>query len=193
MIFLKNSKIVGCVAIMSVLGCANRPQKVTELDKPRTSYTEEAESRDITNEAAKKSKAHNFVEINFNPRSAVLSDDAKTSLKKIIEEASQAGRITEILVLSWADQDFPSEKIQQLPKDQRQLAEKRNTVIETYMNTLRSGKVDTYNMAEQANILSKWFKTSDSQLKESLLEAGLPTTADSFRYPSKASHSVIFV
>ncbi len=54
-------------------------------------------------------------------------------------------------------------------------------------------EVDTYNMPKQPNAFSRWFNTSDARLKKSLVAEGLPTTADSLQYPSKASHSIVMV
>lgn len=53
--------------------------------------------------------------------------------------------------------------------------------------------VDTHNMAEKPNTLSKWFNTSDSQLTRAFLEAGLSTTKGSSRHEGKASRSVVIV
>jgi len=54
--------------------------------------------------------------------------------------------------------------------------------------------VDTYNMAQQPNVLSKWFNTTDNKLKNTLVAAGLRTTAsEPSASPHKASHALILV
>jgi hypothetical protein len=55
---------------------------------------------------------------------------------------------------------------------------------------MRNVNVNSYNMAERPSSFSKLFDTADSKLKNSLLEAGLSTTADKYDYASKASLSV---
>lgn len=184
---------VGILTLMSILGCGGSPQKVVEVEAPRTSFTEEAEGRSINNTAAREAKAHNFVEIKFAPGSASLSQHAKISLNAVIEQAKRDGKVEELIVLSWSDEEYPSKKLKKLPRVQRELAEKRNKAIESFVKETRSVDVDTYNMAEQPHAISKWFNTADSRLKNSLVAAGLPTTADDPQYPSKASHSVVFV
>ncbi len=198
MVFQKLSStkagLIGSVALFTALGCASSPQKVATADQPpRTAVTEELEGRSITNAAAREVRAHNFVEIEFNPGSSVLSESAKTSLKSIIEQARVDGKIDEVIVLSWADEEYPSASLKKLSKPQTELADKRNKAVKNYVKTIRSVDVDTYNMASQPNALSKWFNTTDNRLKDSFVAAGLPTTADSPQYPSKASHSVILV
>ena len=97
------------------------------------------------------------------------------------------------MVLSWSDYEYPSKNLKKLPKAQIDLAQKRNRSVESYIKSLKSVDIDAYNMAEQPNALSKWFNATDNKLKNALVSAGLPTTADDTQYPSKASHSVILI
>ena len=160
---------------------------------PRTSYTEEAEGRYVTNAAAKKIRAYNFVEVEFLPQSSNLSEQAKKEINETFQKAIWDGYIDNVSVLSWSDEEYPSKELKSLSKEDRQLAERRNTAIKNYLMTLKSVDVDTYNMAEQPSQLSKLFNTTDNQLKNSLIAAGLPTTADALQYPSKASHSLVLI
>jgi hypothetical protein len=48
-------------------------------------------------------------------------------------------------------------------------------------------------MAERPTAFSNLFNTADTKLKESMVTAGLSTTADSADYVNKASHSVIMI
>ena len=173
--------------------CSNAPTKVSEQSAPRTSYTEEAEGRYIANEAAKKIRAYNFVEVEFQPQSAELSDQAKKKISETFQKAIWDGYIDNVSVLSWSDTEYPSNDLKMLSKDDRKLAEKRNLAIKNYLVSLKSVDVDTYNMAERPSKLSKLFNTTDNQLKSSLVAAGLPTTADALQYPSKASHSLVLI
>jgi hypothetical protein len=175
------------------LGCATAPQKTSEPVKQNLSAQETSDSRHITNAAALESSAYNFVEVEFKPGSSTLTDNAKTSLSSVVEQARQQGKIDEVLILSWADQEYPSQSRMKLSKEQRALAEKRNGAIEHYVKSLRSVDVDKYNMAEQPTVFEKWFNTSDNKLKNSLISAGLPTTAASVEYPSKAKHAIVLV
>jgi hypothetical protein len=182
----------GLMPLLSIVSCATSPQRTSE-DKSKMAVTEAAEGRVVTNAAAVEAKAHDFVEIEFRPGSAELTDRAKASLASVVEQARRAGKIDEVIVLSWSDKEYPSNNLNKLSKPEIALAEKRNKVVEEYIKTVRDVKVDTYNMAERPNSISKWFNTTDNKLKNSFIAAGLPTTADSPKYPSKASHSVVLV
>jgi len=174
-------------ALIAVVGCANSPRKVTEAEK------KEAEGRYVTNKTAVEAEANNYVEIEFKPGTATLTDNAKTSLHSIVTQARQDGKIDEVIVLSWSDEEYPSKNQKKLPKAQRELAEKRNKMVEQYVKSMRDVDVNTYNMAERPTAFSSLFNTADSKLKESMVSAGLSTTADSADYVNKASRSVIMV
>ncbi|MDZ4663196.1 MAG: hypothetical protein SGJ18_16415 [Pseudomonadota bacterium] len=191
MVYQKYFLAIGFLALLTAMGCAGTPHKVTEAGKPKV--TEELAGGSPTNAAAREVKAHNFVEIEFKEGSATLTESAQSSVIAVIEQARRDGDIDEVIVLSWSDEEYPSKNLSKLPKKQRELAEKRNRAVESYVKKLKSVDVDSYNMAEQPNALSKWFNSTDSRLKGAFVAAGLPTTADSPQYISKASHSVILV
>lgn len=161
---------------------------------PDESTVENIDANRVTNSAANEAKAHDFVEIEFAPGSALLTPLSRISLQALLQQASASGDIDKVLVMSWADEEYPSKSIKKLSRPQRDLAEKRNAVVRNYLQAARVGlNVDTYNMAKQPNVLARMFNTTDSRLKKSLVDAGLPTTADELQYPSKASHAVILV
>ncbi len=180
-------------AILSLARCTNAPQKIAGSEKPRMTYVEEQEGRSITKAAAKEIMAHNFVEIDFPQTSSVLSKNAISSLDAAVEQARQQGNINQIIVLSWADNEYPSKKLNKLPKLQRTLAADRNKAVQKYFSATTNVDIQTYNMAERPNALSKWFNTTDTKLKNSLIAAGLPTTGDELQFPSKASHAVVLI
>jgi hypothetical protein len=188
MIKHKGMLTVGFLAMLATVGCSTEQQKVAQ-----ESNREAAENRVITNAAAVDAKADSFVEIKFKPGSSALTNNAKESLRSVVDQARTYGRIDDLIVLSWADQEYPSKSLKKLSVGQRNLADSRNKSIEEYVKSVRTVDVDAYNMAERPNVLSKWMNTSDAKLKDSFVAAGLSTTADENQYPSKASHSVILV
>ncbi len=190
--FYKNFLVPVAVGLL-VAGCSNSPKKTSDEGSARKSYTEDAEGRSISNAAAVEANAYNFVEIEFAPGTANLTASAKASLDAVLVQAHQKGVLDEAIVLSWADQEYPSNNLKKLSKRDRELADKRGKSVKDYVVSMSKIDVDTYNMAVQPNAVSKWFNTTDSRLKNSLMAAGLPTTADDPQYPSKAFHSVILV
>lgn len=189
MSFQKCLLAIELVALVTAIGCANTPQKVVATEKEK----QEAKDRYVTNTAAREAEASNYVEIKYKPGSATLTDNAKSSLNSVIKQAREEGKIDEVIVLSWADEEYPSKNLKDLPKSQSELAEKRNKSIEQYVKSMRDVDVNTYNMAERPTALSKLFNTADSKLKDTMVTAGLSTTENSADYVNKASHSIILI
>lgn len=173
------------VPVLTLLtSCAMRDHQSAMPQEGRTS---------VAKTVAQSSEAQDFVEIEFGLGSAILSDAAKSSLTSIVSKARRAGKLDEVIVLSWSDFEYPAKDAGTLPRGQRDLAGERNRAVKAYLQASPGVDVETYNMAEKPNTLSKWINTSDNQMKRSFLAAGLPTTADSPQYEGKASHSVILV
>lgn len=148
----------------------------------------------VTQAASQEANASYVVELKYKKGSSELTDESKARLNELVKTARAEGRLDEIKVLSWADQEYPSAQQKKLSEAQRDLATRRNDVVENYIDSMKwNVDVDTYNMAKQPNAFSRWFNTSDARIKKSLVAAGLPTTADSVQYPSKASHSIVMV
>jgi hypothetical protein len=187
MILKKTFMALEVAAFVTLVSCANSPHKVTQAEKKA------AEGRYVTNTTAREAEASTYVEIEYKPGSAMLTDNAKSSLNSVIEKGRQEGKIDEVIVLSWSDEEYPSKNLKNLPKAQGDLAAKRNQTVEQYVKSMRDVDVNTYNMAERPSAFSSLFNTADTKLKESMVSAGLSTTADSTDYVNKASHSVILI
>jgi hypothetical protein len=187
--FQKKILSIGFLSILLATGCSHE-KKVSQSE---SKTYEEAKSQATTASAASVAEAKNYVEIKFNEGSSSLSDTAKDSLRSVLNEARQVGKVDEVIVLSWADENYPSKELKKLSKQQRELANQRNKNIKEYLKMVRDVDVNSYNMAERPSAFSKLFNTADNELKNSMLEAGLSTTADKADYASKASHSVILI
>lgn len=161
--------------------------------QPRKSYTEEAEGEAISRRAAAEVNANLFVEIEFRQGSAGLTDKGKKSLQDLMQKSLERGKIDDIMILSWADNEYPSGNLKRLSKGQVKLAKERNTSVQQYVKSVADASIEQYNLAKQPGLFARWFNTADARLKNTLVAAGLPTTSDELQYPSKASHSVIIV
>lgn len=185
LLFKKNILTFASLAALFSTGCSH--------DKNVSKTYEETRSREATVAAARETEAKRYVEIEFNEGSTMLTERAKTALKSAVKDTPLSEKLDEVIVLSWADENFPSKDIKKLSKKQRDLADQRNKNVKEYVKGLRDVDVDSYNMAERPSAFSKLFNTADAELKNSMLEAGLSTTADKADYSSKASHSLIFI
>ncbi|MFZ4715420.1 MAG: hypothetical protein ACOYL6_16975 [Bacteriovoracaceae bacterium] len=192
MIFQKNFLTIGLSVLVLTVGCTNSGSKYSAHDHSRK-MNEEATGRNVNYKAAVEAGAHNYVQIDYKEGSSHLSDDAKSSLRNVVNEAKSEGKIDEVIVLSWSDENYPSKNLNKLSKEQRGLADRRNNNVKEYLKTLNKLDVDTYNMAERPSSLSKLFNTEDTKLKTSFIRAGISTNNDSNDYATKASHSVILI
>jgi PBP1b-binding outer membrane lipoprotein LpoB len=181
MFYLKKILAYELLVILIIVGCSDSSHKAT------------ADDNNFNNKTAKETASQNYVEIGFSQGSAVLTDSAKISLNSIIKQARQEDKADEVIVLSWSDKEYPSKRLKKLSKPQRELATKRNRNISKYVKSMKNIEIKTFNMAERPTAYSKLFETEDSRLKESLVSAGLSTTADSGNYMSKASRAVILL
>lgn len=188
----------GClVAVGMLAGCASKDKEMSSSavgsTEPRMSYTEQAEGAAISSAAAREADAHRFTEIQFEHGSAALTVGAMENLRNTILTSNSEGNLDEVIVMAWSDEELPAPGSQALPKAQRDLAKERGKSIERFVKKIKSVDVDSYNMAEKSGAVSKLFNTRDNRLKKTLVAAGLPTTADSLQYPSKASHAVVMI
>jgi hypothetical protein len=143
--------------------------------------------------AAERIDAHSFVEIKFPQNSWVLTEDSKGSIRNLMKlNRLDKNKLDQVIVLAWVDQEYPSEQKDKLSPKQLALAKKRNEVIAAFVKSIKNVTVETHSMAQQPSTVSDWLNTQDSKIKNSLVAAGLPTSADKMKFPSKASHALIF-
>jgi hypothetical protein len=143
---------------------------------------------------ASEEKAPFVTELSFRKNARTLSVDDQQQLDKLIRDARAHGEIDNIKVVTWADQEYPSTNAKKLSSAQRDLADRRNSEIKTYIHTVDSkADVDTYNMAERPGVLSELMNTSNARIKKALEASGIPNTDSGVKQPSKASKSIVMV
>jgi hypothetical protein len=117
------------LAFLLATGCSHE-KKVSQSE---TKSYEEAQSRATTAEAATEAGAKNYAEIKFDEGSSTLTDSVKKSLRSVLTEAKREGKVDEVIVLSWADENYPSKEVKKLSKEQRELANQRNKNVKDYL------------------------------------------------------------
>ncbi len=178
-----------------VVACASstKPSDTSSSDAPRVPYTTEQEGAAVSETTAEKIDAHSFVEIKFSKNSSKLNGESKESIRTLMTlNKMDKNKLDQVIVLAWADQEYPSEQKEKLSPKQVDLAKKRNEAISKFVKSIKNVTVETHSMAQQPSTVSDWLNTQDSKIKNSLVAAGLPTSADKMKYPSKASHALIF-
>ncbi len=192
-ILKKRIMVTALGGLMLTSGCGSVETKTADVDRSKPSLAEDVKGQSMMNSAILESNAYNFVQIGFAKGSSELTDSARVSLNSVIKQAVQAGKINEIVLMSWADEEYPSKNRNKLSQAERTLAKNRNAAVEAYLKKLSGADLDAYNMAEQPTAFSKWFNTPDTRLKNALVSAGLPTTAHATKAEGKASQSVILI
>ncbi len=165
------------------------------------SSTKKVESTVATREDSKKmdnrigyeNEASWYTELNFEKGSARLDQEDYTAIQDLVKKSMDAGRIDEIKIITWADQEYPSKNAKKLPSGQKQLADRRNERIKDFLKeSYPSLDVRVYNMAERPNALENLFQTSDARTKKTIESAGISYDPDHHsHYPSKASSTLI--
>lgn len=187
------------VSCAFLIACSSTAERSTEnLDQASTEarvpYTTEQEAVAVTESAAEKIDAHSFVEIKFVKGSTALTESSKDSIRNLVKlNKLDQNKLDQVIVLTWADQEYPSEEKEKLSPRQVNLAKKRAETISQFVKSFKKNiTVETHSMAQQPSLVSEWLNTQDSKIKNTLVAAGLPTSADKMKFPSKASHALIF-
>jgi hypothetical protein len=144
--------LVGCASSSSVKQTDNQVQSTTSPQ---------------VQSAASVTDATFVTELTFQPGSSKLTSAAKSRINELIRDAKASGKIEDIKVLSWADQEYPSEQAGKLSQAQRNLAEARTKEIRNHISAADNDiDVDAYNMAERPGAISRLMGTENAKLKK---------------------------
>lgn len=147
-----------------------------------------------TKSAASQANATFVTEVAFNEGSDALTNGSQQNLTDLISRAKSTGQIDEVKIVSWADREYPAEAAKKLAKQERDLANNRNTRIKDFLkNVDRSLDIDAVNMAERPGTLSKLFNTDSAKIKKSLEVAGISQTGSPAYAFQKAGKSMVMI
>lgn len=174
-----------------VVGCSSKPaeNKTAAAKKGESITPVSIESKQLASEQ----ESNLVTEVKFDKEKANLSETAKHDLKNLFEKASKKGKIHDVKIITWGDQEYPSVHEKRLSDKQIKLVEKRNMAIERYLFSLTKDNVDieSHSMAKRPGTLNRLFASEDASIKKSLETAGIPNTDTSVKVPGKASKSVV--
>lgn len=177
-----------------IAACSSKPAKDPETNSTSVKKAQESNAVSMESKQLASEQESKFVtEINFDKTKSNISKQAKDDLKSLYQKASSKGKIHEVQVITWADQEYPSVHEKKLSKKQIKLVDKRNETLKKYLIGLTKDNVDvsTHSMAERPGTLKKLFDSEDARIKKSLETAGIPNTDTSVKVPGKASKSVV--
>lgn len=109
----------------------------------------------------------------FEKGKAKLTAESEKEIRSFIEGAKAQGKIKEVKIASWSDQETPSQAEKDLPKEDRRLAEERAESIKKFLHSgLNIKDVKIYNMAHGTSKLAKLFNTEESELRIAFSQKG---------------------
>ena len=135
--------------------CASPPQRSTDGQSiPEAQAADEAQAKALAQESSF------FTEVLFQQGSAVLDDTAKANINDLIDKATHGGtgmqprEISEFRVVSWSDDEYPSDSLLSPTDAQKELADNRDDAVKDYIQErFPSPPVALYNMVQDPNAL----------------------------------------
>jgi hypothetical protein len=150
-----------------------------------------------TEDVGSKLGASQVAQVEFDEGQSALKANDADEIKAAVAEAKKAGNVTEVKILSWADQEYPA-KGTKAPKASVSLADERaNKIKDMVKKDLGVKDVDVYNMAKRPNAVQDILKTSTAKVKAEMETSGAaPTKSEDtglFGLKGKKSAAVVLV
>ena len=141
------------------------PKIIGSANKAGTSFD--------TKQLANEMESNYVTEIRFKKGSAEVSPEAKRALSSLMTSAQKGDSLKKAKLITWADQEMPSEKKEELSDSQVELANRRNDALTKIIQASnRSVDIDPISMAERPQGLKDLIPTETARIQESLDEAG---------------------
>jgi hypothetical protein len=174
--------------------CAHEAQQEAKAEPQREKIAAAAGPSIEAKQVAAEEQAPYVTEIQFKKGKKALNAHDRKQIDKVIRDAKTHGEISDIKVVTWADEEYPSVNTKKLSSRQVKLADRRNGEIKSYIQSLdKKAGIQTYNMAERPGALSQLLSTPNSRIKRALEVAGIPNTDSSVKTPAKASKSIVMI
>ena len=151
------------IFFLALGACSSKPPKQA-VDTGAPSI----EAKQLANEQ----ESHFVAELNFPKNSTDLTEDAKSRIRKLNQQAMIKGEIETIKVITWADK-----KEKELSQKQADLVKDRNDEIKNYLEKILDNRdldvdYELISMAERPNFIKELLATDDARIKKSLESAG---------------------
>ncbi len=180
---------------LSVSCSTKAPEDPGKASPPKTPKIVEGEGKGVSFDAkqlANEMESSYVSEIRFAKGTTELTAEAKKSLTSVIEQAKRNDSLAKAILISWADQEMPTEKIGELSEEQIELAKKRNDALSRFIQgEERKINIDRISMAERPDGLKKLIPNQTARIQESLEEAGIPEKGEKKNGLGKASRSIV--
>ncbi|MEZ0391507.1 MAG: hypothetical protein ACAH59_04780 [Pseudobdellovibrionaceae bacterium] len=176
---------------IAISACSSKPAAVDNQSMGEAKPTEASmEAKQV----AAEQEAAFVTEISFAKGSSTLGKEAKSKLSKLFDKVSEGQDIQSAKVITWADENYPSDSKKSLSQSQQDLVKKRNDAIKDFISKEdKDLDLDFFNMAERPGSASEFFGLPDARIKKSLEDAGIPTTDDQGKGKNRISKSMVML
>ncbi len=164
---------VALVALVALVGCAHDKREKT-MSNSDTAYRQNDNARAATPTA--NAKFARVAKIDFAKGAYALSEGEKNEIAALIRDARANGEIDEVKVLAWADRDVATGN-RKATSAEVELADNRAKAVRSYIREhsyireqMKLKDIDTHNMAESPNFVSRLFKTEDYEMKTGMYD-----------------------
>ncbi len=131
-------------------------------------------------------------EISFPRGESTMTKSAMDKIRILHQKAARRGKVEEVKVITWADEEYPSVLKKKLSTDQRKIVTKRNHKLGNYIGKIdNDAKIELFSMAERPGVMKSLFSSQDARIKKSLETAGISNTDKTVKIPGKASKSIV--
>jgi hypothetical protein len=126
--------------------------------------------------AGSEAGAQELAEFRFPKGSSRLGREARERIDNALKKAREEGKIAEVKIIAWSDNDSAPLEGDSLPKKDQDLAARRlEAVGRVLAPKVKEAKLRSYNMAASTGELDQLFGSSEYRLKESLRASGVAT------------------
>lgn len=164
------SLVVG-VASIAFVGCAHdKREKTAANDTNYNTRTDNDVRATTATNTATNAKFARVAKIDFAKGAYALSEAEKNEIAGLIRDARANGEIDEVKVLAWADRDVSTGN-RKATSAEVDLADNRAKAVRSYIREqMKLKDIDTHNMAESPNFMSRLFKTDDYEMKTGMYD-----------------------
>jgi hypothetical protein len=181
-----------CTVLVS---CAHEDKKdEPKLGEPTQNAVVKGVPSIEAKQVAAEEQAAFVVEVKFAKNQHKLPAAAKLKIKKLVQQANSAGKLSRVQVAVWADQEYPSVHTKALSSDQVELVKRRGQEVSSVIEAVeKDADPEVHNMAERPGMWGELVSNAGARLKKAFEVAGIPNTDTSVKSPSKASHAIVLI
>jgi hypothetical protein len=193
---MKDLMIYYLPVLVIICACSASPPQKEEVryhpQSPRITTTQPLEIGITSKQLANEYHSNDVTEIEFKTNSPQISELATAELTDLYNRTLEKNMIKEVILITWSDKEFPSQRRSKLTSRQVRLTDKRNKELKKALLKLDDDLViEEVNMAYRSGFWEKFLATRSFRIKTSLDLFDIATTSPQDIAPQWSSHSIV--